>query len=115
MPCCVSPTTETCVSRSAAATAASPPALLFLRQRITMNTTAATMAMAATLAPTPTPTTAPLESTGAGSDETLKAMAQARLTMAEVGRDEWVGLAARPRVMGGGVAEPARELKQGVW
>ena len=73
------------------------------------------MAMAATPAPTPTPTTAPLDSAGAGSDDTLKAMAQARLTMADVGRAVCVGLAARPSVMGGGVAEPASELKQGVW
>ena len=35
--------------------------------------------------------------------------------MADVGREVSDGLAARPTVMGGGVAVPARELKHGVW
>ena len=54
-------------------------------------------------------------------------MAQTTLMTAEVGREESVGLAARPAVMGGGplllvtsvtvaeAARAARELKQGVW
>jgi hypothetical protein len=71
--------------------------------------------MASTPAPTPIPIEAPVDRGGFESPEVLNPMAHATLTTAEVGRAEFLGFAARPAVICGGVALSLKELKHGVW